>query len=193
MCYTPEGSQYLASNSWNLKISVLIGSSSENILYSGTPTNNQEITVTFSKGSYTRLNFTVFATNQTQSYINFNISGLTSGTYTIKLKFTYYAPITDINKSRIRLVDILLYSGTNAYTFESWQSPIAMGRDIGTSVQTNLGTYEIVKYSSSQGQAYYKYTKSSATGEFTEYVDLVTYPSQSYSNEQAIRYVDLDV
>jgi hypothetical protein len=69
-------------------------------------------------------------------------------------------------------------------TWETCHSAIAVGNDIATD-----GTDEVVKYNSATSKAYYKTT----TGVTAE-IDLLSGGvSQTYVNEQAVRYTDLNV
>lgn len=147
--------------------------------------STEEVTVTKS-GSYSfakltglskypiRLMLTIKA--RSDSSIEFYLSSLEEGNYTLQWTFSFCAAFSDLILTEDNEV-------SGEVTWEDLHSAIAVGQDVSTT-----GTLEVVKYNSTTNKAYYKVTGTQDTSEIDLLSDGV---SQQYINDQAVRYTDL--
>lgn len=116
-------------------------------------------------------------TQSSTSALEFSLDNLPENYYTLQWEFS---PCRGFSK-------LILTSEDEAelpITWETCHSAIAVGSDIAAD-----GTGEVVKYNNATAKAYYQ-TTAGVTAE----IDLLSGGvSQTYVNEQAVRYTDLNV
>lgn len=107
--------------------------------------------------------------------VSFDLSSLADGTYAFGFIFNLCNGFTNLRLYSLENVE----DATNP-SWDDCHAAIAVGSDIATD-----GTEQAVMYSSASNDGTYW------VGEYSESIGLIESPSQTYSDNQAVRYTDL--